>query len=216
MTKLTPKQAQFVAEYVIDLNATQAAIRCGYSEKTAKQQGSRLLTNADVAAAIAETQGPRLERLEITAERVLQEAAKIAFTDLADVADWGEKEVAIGYDADGRKVAPADLGDAVVVHHEVAPYLSLRDSSSLTPQARASVSEVALTKDGFRIKQHSKSDALNLLARHLGLLVDRTEHTGPGGGPIRVQQEVVAAVATLSPEERQTLRALALKLEGQS
>lgn len=52
--KLTLKQERFVAEYLIDLNATQAAIHAGYSERTAKQQGSRLLTNADVSAAVEE------------------------------------------------------------------------------------------------------------------------------------------------------------------
>lgn len=69
---LTPKQEAFVAEYLIDLNATQAAIRAGYSEKTAKSQGQRLLTNVDVAAAITEAQGKRAERTEITQDYVLE------------------------------------------------------------------------------------------------------------------------------------------------
>ncbi len=60
---LTPKQSRFVEEYLIDLNATQAAIRAGYSAKTAKQQASRLLTNVDVAASVVEA---KLERSEVT------------------------------------------------------------------------------------------------------------------------------------------------------
>ena len=68
---LTPKQAQFVAEYLIDLNATQAAIRSGYSEKTANEQGSRLLTNVKVAEAVAKAQNIRSERTEITQDYVL-------------------------------------------------------------------------------------------------------------------------------------------------
>ncbi len=68
---LTAKQERFVAEYLIDLNATQAAIRAGYSEKTAEQQGSRLLSNAKVAAAIAEAQTKRSERTEVTQDYVL-------------------------------------------------------------------------------------------------------------------------------------------------
>lgn len=68
---LTPKQQRFVSEYLIDLNATQAAIRAGYSERTAKQQGSRLLTNADVQAAVAASQTKRENRTEITQDYVL-------------------------------------------------------------------------------------------------------------------------------------------------
>jgi hypothetical protein len=74
---LTPKQQRFVAEYVKDLNATQAAIRAGYSAKTAKQIGSRLLTNVDVAAAVAAKQGKIAEKLEITAEALIRDVAEI-------------------------------------------------------------------------------------------------------------------------------------------
>lgn len=70
---LTPKQQRFVAEYLIDLNATQAAIRAGYSVRTAKQQGSRLLTNVDIASAVAGKQAKVGDRLEITAEKVLRD-----------------------------------------------------------------------------------------------------------------------------------------------
>ncbi len=68
---LTPKQARFVAEYLIDLNASQAAKRAGYSEKTAEQQGHQLLKKTLVAAAIAEAQSDRSERTEITQDYVL-------------------------------------------------------------------------------------------------------------------------------------------------
>ena len=68
---LTPKQQRFVEEYLIDLNATQAAIRAGYSVKTAEQQGNRLLGNAKVAAYIALAQANRSERTEITQDYVL-------------------------------------------------------------------------------------------------------------------------------------------------
>lgn len=79
--KLTKKQELFVAEYLIDLNATKAAERAGYSKKTAQEQSSRLLSNVMVAAAIAEKQKGRAKRLEITADRILQELAKLAFYD---------------------------------------------------------------------------------------------------------------------------------------
>lgn len=69
--KLTPKQERFVAEYLIDLNATQAAIRAGYSKKTARQVGSRMLTNVDIEKAIQEAMIKREKRTDITADYVL-------------------------------------------------------------------------------------------------------------------------------------------------
>ena len=84
-SSLNAKQARFVEEYLIDLNATQAAIRAGYSERTAKQQGQRLLTNVDVAAAVSAGQKARSARTEITQDRVLEELAKIGFSDLRKV-----------------------------------------------------------------------------------------------------------------------------------
>ena len=74
---LTPKQAWFVEEYLIDLNATQAAIRAGYSAKTAEAQASRLLRNVKVQAAIRAAQGERAERVEITQDWVLQRLASV-------------------------------------------------------------------------------------------------------------------------------------------
>lgn len=67
---LTPKQQRFVSEYAVDLNATQAAIRAGYSEHTAKQQGSRLLSNVDVRQALAPTQQKTAERIQKTADDI--------------------------------------------------------------------------------------------------------------------------------------------------
>src|SRR4051812_24136150 len=81
---LTPKQQRFAEEYLLDLNATQAAIRAGYSAKTAEVQGSRLLSYAKVSAAIAEAQDARSARTGITADRVLSELAKIGFANMAD------------------------------------------------------------------------------------------------------------------------------------
>jgi len=69
---LPGRRAVFVREYLIDFNATQAAIRAGYSVRTGKAQGSRLLTNADVAAAIAEAQADRAAHLGIDADWVLR------------------------------------------------------------------------------------------------------------------------------------------------
>ena len=82
---LTAKQQRFVAEYLIDLNQTQAAIRAGYSEKTAAEQASRLLTNVKVAEAIQTAMKARSERTEINADWVLKRLARDATADLADL-----------------------------------------------------------------------------------------------------------------------------------
>jgi phage terminase small subunit len=78
---LTPKQKLFVQHYIIELNATKAAIAAGYSKKTATEAGSRLLRNVHVSAEIEKRAEKRSEKLGITAERVLAEIAKLAFMD---------------------------------------------------------------------------------------------------------------------------------------
>lgn len=78
LSGLNNKQERFVAEYVIDLNATQAAIRAGYSAKTAEQQGHRLLRNAKVALAVDAARTKIAAKLDLTAERVLADIARIA------------------------------------------------------------------------------------------------------------------------------------------
>ncbi len=79
--KLAPMQSVFVQEYLIDLNATQAAIRAGYSAKTAEQQGYQLLQKPSVQAAIAARQKEREQRTAVAADRVLLEAARLALFD---------------------------------------------------------------------------------------------------------------------------------------
>ncbi len=84
---MTPKQQKFVQEYLIDLNATQAAIRAGYSERTANEQGSRLLTNVSVRSAIEQAQEERSKRTKINADWVLATLAEEKTADLADLYD---------------------------------------------------------------------------------------------------------------------------------
>ena len=81
---LTKKQKMFVAEYLVDLNATQAAIRAGYSEKNAGKIGPELLGKTRISEAIQEQMDARENRTLITADKVLEELAKIGFSNLAD------------------------------------------------------------------------------------------------------------------------------------
>ena len=144
---LTPNQERFVQEYVIDLNATQAAIMAGYSEKGATVRGSELLANRKVAAAVAGKQAAIAQRLDVTAERVYREYARIVFADPRNLMTWGP---------DGVR---------------------LRPSEELTEDEAAAVAEVSETtsKDGgtIRLKMHSKQPALHDLATILGMLKDK-------------------------------------------
>lgn len=120
---LNPKQRRFVDEYLIDLNATQAAIRAGYSAKTAAQAASRLLTNVDVRAAVNRGQAATAERLELTAASVTARLLTIA--DKAEALDT----------APGMSVARASLMDAAKLNGLVV------DSSEVitrSPEERAS------------------------------------------------------------------------------
>ena len=82
--KLTPKQARFVQEYPIDLNAAQAAIRAGYSAKTARVIGHENLIKPDIAAAIEKAMAERAERTRLTADWVIDELRKLAGANMAD------------------------------------------------------------------------------------------------------------------------------------
>ena len=75
--KLTPKQARFVAEYLVDLNATQAAIRAGYSRKTADSIGLQLLRKTQVASAIQKAQEDRARRVEITQDEIIRDIMEV-------------------------------------------------------------------------------------------------------------------------------------------
>lgn len=79
--KLTPKQRRFVLEYLLDGNATQAAVRAGYSPRTAHQQGYENLQHPDVKAAVDAAESRRLAKVEVKGEKVLDELAHAAFSD---------------------------------------------------------------------------------------------------------------------------------------
>jgi phage terminase small subunit len=78
MGKLNDKQARFVAEYLVDSNATQAAIRAGYSKKTARNQASDLLAKPDIKAAVAKGQAKVAAKLELSAEKILEDIDRIS------------------------------------------------------------------------------------------------------------------------------------------
>ena len=159
---MTPKQKRFVEEYLVDLNATQAAIRAGYSERTAYSQGQRLLKNVEIQKAMSVAMENRSSATEITAEKVLTELARIAFSDHSGIVKY-------------------EKGRVVVTETE-----------KLNEDQRRVISELSQvdTNAGtsIKVKLYDKQKALELLGRHLGLFPNKVEMSGPGGGPIKTEQ----------------------------
>lgn len=151
---LTSKQRAFVQEFMVDSCATKAAIRAGYSERSAGKIGHQLLENTRIAKAIEREQDLRAERLEITADRVAIELARIAFADMRDIAGV----------VDGKVLIP--------------------DTDGLSEKQAAAISELAETSHGIRIKMHSKTAALDQLGKILGLHREALEVTNVGEPPV--------------------------------
>lgn len=166
---LTAKQGRFVEEYLIDLNATQAAIRAGYSEKTARSQGQRLLTNVDIEAAISAAQAKRSERTGITQDRVMQELARIGFADIRKAVQWG--------------VSPADDSSENADPNGLNVYpVSLVPSEKVDDDTAAAITEVSLTAQGVKIKLADKLGALEKIGRHLGMFGNERPDEGDAPG----------------------------------
>ena len=140
MAKLTPKQERFVDEYLVDLNATAAAIRAGYSEKTARFIGAENLTKPNISAEIAERRAKLRSKLEITQEAVLQELAAIAFANGTDFVT----------------ITGAGL-------------LSVKPTSEVAKEKLPAIAGIKYNQLGIEIKLHDKVRALELLGKHLGV-----------------------------------------------
>ena len=142
---LTPKQKRFVAEYLVDLNATAAAKRAGYSEKTACEQAARLLANVKVQDAVQSAMQEREKRTEITQDMVLRETAKLAFFDVRKM-----------FDNNGKPLDISELDDATAA---ALVGLNVQD---VTDQDGDYVGYVK------KYKMADKLKALELLGKHVG------------------------------------------------
>lgn len=178
MAKLTEKQQRFCDEYLIDLNATQAAIRAGYSEKTAMEQGYQLLQKTSVQEYIEERKADRVERTEITQDMVLKELAIIAFSNAADYASVIEKQAMV--DVNGDMVPMVDTEGNPVMYRTVEPVLT----ETLTDKQKRALSVIKKGRDGFEVKPYDKVRALELLGKHLGMWTDKVEVGGQVNNPM--------------------------------
>ena len=127
----------------MDLNATQAAIRAGYSEKTACEQGSRLLANVKVQEAIQKARIERQERTRITQDMVLMELAAVGFSKATDYATIR------------------------------GPLVEMTPTDRLTDKQKSAVASIEQGNFGIKVKLHDKVRALELLGKHLGLFDGR-------------------------------------------
>jgi phage terminase small subunit len=166
--ELTDKQKRFCEEYVVDLNGAAAARRAGYSEKTAQEQSAQLLSKLIVQEYVRSLQSERSKRTQITADEVLREYRKLAFS---------------------------SLGDFMRVQSDGSAYFDLR---GMTPEQAAAIQEYSVDeftegKAGakgngkgekgravkrMRIKLADKKGALDSVARHLGMFEDKLSISG--------------------------------------
>ncbi|MDV0393230.1 terminase small subunit [Enterobacter roggenkampii] len=170
MAKLTDKQELFAREYLKDLNATQAAIRAGYSEKTANEQASRLLANVNVQNFVAELKASRIEQTGIDAAYVLRRLVEIDQMDAADILD------------DEGGLLPISAWPKVW-----RTSLSGLDLNRLRMAGKNDEEDIETTIQ--KIKWPDKVKNLELLGKHVDVQAFKeqtaTEITGANGGPVR-------------------------------
>lgn len=163
---MNPKRARFVEEYLVDLNATAAAKRAGYSAKTAHSQAERLLRDVEVSASVQAAQAKRSKRTGITQDRVLRELELLSFSDL------------MHYTVD-------DNGDVTLA--DGAPEGAMRALSSI--KRRITTKSVGETREVMReveIKLWDKPGPLKLAGQHVGLFVE----LGDKGRPVHTTTKV--------------------------
>ncbi len=146
--KLTEKQQRFVDEYLIDLNATQAAIRAGYSAKTANEQGTQNLAKLSIQTEIAKRMAERSKRTGVNQDRVVLELAKIAFVKMTDIVD------------EHGKIKDSAAEDDLACIESIKYKESESDTGSSVER---------------EVKISSKLKALELLGKHLGMWNDKLD-----------------------------------------
>lgn len=177
---LNPRQQVFVDEYLIDLSASQAALRSGY----APSAGSALLSHPAIAAAVQVAKAQRLTRVKMTQDQVLHELSLLSHSSI-----------------DHYKVNAA--GDVWLA--DGAPRGAMRAVQSIERAFNTRT-----TKDGdvimtctVRIKLWDKPTPLKLMGKHVGLFPDRVEHTGKDGQPIETVNRIENVIVDPKPEEQE-------------
>jgi len=213
---LTPKMLAFCRELPVDGNKTQAAIRAGYSEKSAANMGSVLSREPKIKAQIQRNMQIAADAAQVSAELVLAEIYAVATSDSRDLISvyqdccrfcysaingerqWTRGEYSEALEATQKAGTPAPpIRGGLTYNAKLPPVEScaecfgrglttvvVKDSRKISRAASKLLAGMKSTKDGVEIKTHDKMAALLALAKITGLLRDRTEITGAGGGPI--------------------------------
>lgn len=162
---LNKRQQRFVEEYLVDLNGTQAAIRAGYSPKTANEQAAQLLAKLSIQEAVQAAQAKRSERVQIDQDWVVKRLAALADSDIREVVSWDEGGVTY---KPSKELA---WKDAYTITEVVLKETIKQDEGG---------SELVLNREK-RLKQVDKKGALDSLAKHLGMdkleIKGKVEHT---------------------------------------
>ncbi|MCG5072266.1 terminase small subunit [Paraburkholderia tagetis] len=213
---LTDKQRRFVDEYLVDLNATQAAIRAGYSSKRASEIGHQLLQKTTVQKFLAERQRSLQARTEITQEMVLKRYWDIATADPNELVQyrrfccrhcwgkghayqWTETEFVKAQLEAGDEPLDASGGYGFDMNREPHPAcpecggvgkgkVHVTDTRKLRGASRLLYAGVKVGKEGLEVKMHDQLKALDAVARHIGFDKSKVEISGPNGGPIETHE----------------------------
>ena len=163
---VTAKQRIFVKEYLTDFNGTRAAIAAGYSKKSARMTASRMITKANIQAEIAKLTEKRCGKLEITADRVLEELGKLAFFDPRKF-----------FRADGSLVPVLELDD------DTAMALAGLEVNELFEGKGDEREMVGYAK---KFKLADKGQNLERLGRYFKLFTDKIVPVGADDGPVKL------------------------------
>ena len=149
-----PQRELFAQQYIIDFNAAQAAVRAGYAPKNARAQGSRLLTDADMLARVRFLVQRRQALTEVEQARVVAELARIGFSDIGEVMEWGPN---------GATLIPSDK----LPLHARAAIQSVKVEETILASMKNGDRLLKVTTE---VKMHPKNPPLSLLAQHTGMI----------------------------------------------
>lgn len=160
---LTDKQRRFCEEYLVDLNATQAAIRAGYKEKNAYIIGHENLRKPKISEYLSREREELSQKTKVTQERIIDELASIAFAKITDYAKIIDKPIQI-----------TKNGTIELLRDESGKVINVQDieftlTDKLTDEQKRSISSLKRTRSGIELRTHNKLEALKLLGEYLGM-----------------------------------------------
>lgn len=178
-----PRHEAFAqARFLEGLTADEAYTKAGYKRNDAN--AARLNGNERIQARGTELLAERENRLhtkfEVTKERILAEYAKIGFADIRKAVRWRGELIAEEDNPDG--------GDVLVIKNIYSNHIELVSSDEIDDETAGAIAEVSQTMHGVKIKLHDKKGALDSMAKHLNMFVERHEHTGKDGKPIEIRR----------------------------